>query len=159
MTAQANQALIEKFYSSFAKKEVNNMLSCYHEQITFSDPVFKGLQGEQARNMWRMLLARSTDLVLVFSQVQANEHTGSAYWEATYTFSQTGRQVTNKIKAHVEFKDGKIYQHTDHFDLWAWSKMALGLPGYLLGWTPFLQQKIRSQAMNSLEKYSLKNTK
>jgi hypothetical protein len=31
--------------------------------------------------------------------------------------------------------------------------MALGWKGYLLGWTPFMQNKIRSQAKTSLKNY------
>jgi hypothetical protein len=37
--------------------------------------------------------------------------------------------------------------------LWAWSRQALGAPGLLLGWTPFLRRKIRAQAAANLEKY------
>ena len=41
--------------------------------------------------------------------------------------------------------DGKIIKHTDIFDLWEWSKQALGVSGYLLGWSGFMKNKILFQ--------------
>ena len=54
---------------------------------------------------------------------------GSADWTADYLFSKTGRQVFNEIHAEFEFKDGKIFRHHDTFDIWKWSRQALGISG------------------------------
>ena len=92
----------------------------------------------------------------MFSDVKADENSGSATWIATYNFSKTNRQVVNKINAKFQFRDGLIIQHTDHFDLWKWSRQALGLSGVIFGWTGFLQNKIRQQALQSLRIYQSK---
>lgn len=42
--------------------------------------------------------------------------------------------------------------HYDHLDFWRWSRQALGTPGLLLGWTPFLKAKVRTQAGANLQK-------
>ncbi len=47
----------------------------------------------------------------------------------------------NKIKAHIRIADGKIIEHTDEFDIYKWSRQALGLPGILLGWSGYLKIK------------------
>ena len=65
---------------------------------------------------------------------------------ARYLFTQTGRTVVNDIQARFVIRDGLICQHDDSFDLWRWSRQALGLPGLLLGWSPLLQNKVRQQA-------------
>jgi hypothetical protein len=31
-------------------------------------------------------------------------------------------------------------KHTDDFDIWKWSKQALGIPGHLLGWTTVVKE-------------------
>jgi hypothetical protein len=98
--------------------------------------------------MWRMLV--NPGLSLIFSKVWADDNKGGAHWEATYTFTKTGRKVINKIDAAFEFRDGKISKHTDHFSFWKWSAQALGTPGLLLGWTPFLRSKVRQQALERL---------
>jgi len=85
--------------------------------------------------------------------VQADENSGSAEWEALYNFELTKRNVDNKIKAHFEFKDGKIYRHKDVFDLWAWSKMAFGFTGWALGFTPFFKNKLNEETNKQLTLY------
>jgi len=101
-----------------------------------------------------MLCERGKDLEIEFRDVVADETTGSAHWDAHYTFSATGRKVLNRIDARFEFEDHLIRRHNDTFDLWRWAGQALGLKGQLLGWTPFVQKAIRRQANRSLERYS-----
>ena len=88
----------------------------------------------------------------------ADDAAGRAHWEAWYTFSASGRKVHNIIDATFEFRDGKIVKHTDRFDLHRWAGLALGLPGTLLGWTPFLQNKIRAMAQKGLADYQRNNS-
>jgi hypothetical protein len=63
------------------------------------------------------------------------------------------RPVRNIIDAAFVFKDGKIFQHQDSFDLWRWASMALGPTGKFLGWLPPVQASIRRTARQGLEKY------
>lgn len=145
-----NQALITSFYDAFSRCDAEAMAACYHDDVQFSDPVFTDLRGESAGNMWRMLCGRATDLKVEASDIVATGDTGSAHWEAWYTFGATGRKVHNKIDATFRFRDGKIIEHRDSFPLWKWTRMALGAPGLLLGWTPIVQGKVRSQAAKGL---------
>ena len=149
-----NRELIEHFYTSFAKADAEGMVSCYADTIAFEDPAFGPLQGEDARNMWRMLV--NPGLKLEYSKVWTEGDKGGAHWEATYTFSKTGRKVVNKIDAVFEFKAGKIIRHKDHFSFWKWASQALGAPGLLLGWTPFLKHKVRQQALERLQRFKKK---
>ena len=152
-----NTELINKFYTSFANENAEGMVKCYHNEIIFHDPAFGTLKGEDAKNMWRMLIERSKgDIKVTFNNIKANDKNGSAYWKAHYTFKQTGRPVINKISAQFEFKDGKIIKHTDTFDLWTWSKQALGFKGYLLGWSSFMQKQINKQTAALLKAYTKK---
>jgi ketosteroid isomerase-like protein len=148
----SNQALIEKFYTSFASGDAEGMVSCYHPDIRFEDPAFGVLQGKRAGDMWRMLLSnRKSEVAVRYSDVKANEKIGSAQWTADYVFSQSGRKVHNIIIANFEFKDGLIIRHTDHFDLYRWSKQALGLSGWLLGWTPLFKKKLQQKTNGLLD--------
>jgi hypothetical protein len=74
----------------------------------------------------------------------------TAHWDAHYTFSATGRAVHNAIDAQFTLRDGLIVRHVDRFDFWRWSRQALGVPGWLLGWTPLLKAKVRAQAAKGL---------
>jgi len=149
-----NQQIIEEFYAGFASHNAETMASCYHPDIIFHDPAFGTLKGKDASDMWHMLIERGKGhLEIVFSDVEANDFSGSAKWTATYVFSKTNRKVVNVIDAEFQFKDGLIIRHTDSFDIWKWSAQALGFSGLLLGWTGFMQNKIRQQALQSLRAY------
>lgn len=148
-----HKQLIEQFYTAFQNRDYATMQSCYHAEATFHDPVFRDLDVNQVRAMWQMLLTSVKDLKVSFDAIQASGNIGSCNWQAWYTFSKTGRPVHNVIQASFEFKDGKIFRHRDSFDLWRWSRQALGTSGLLLGWSPVVQNKIRSNAKSTLQKY------
>lgn len=149
-----NEQLLHRFYRAFAEGDAETMASCYADDVRFSDPVFTDLRGERrAGGMWRMLCSRAADLKIEHSAVSADDETGSAHWEAWYTFATTGRKVHNVIDARFRFEDGKIVEHIDTFDFYRWSRMALGLPGVLLGWTPIIRNKVRGTAGGQLDKY------
>ena len=104
--------------------------------------------------MWEMLCRNAKDFSLRFSDIQLlDEEYATCRWVAEYTFSKTGRRVTNNIKAHMRIEEGKITEHTDQFEFWKWSRQALGITGALLGWTNFLQNKVRRNARRGLEKF------
>ncbi len=142
--------LITRFYSAFQQSNAEQMAACYHEQIHFSDPVFPDLHGGDVHTMWDMLCTRGTDLSLEFSNVYADDAAGRAQWIARYTFSATGRSVINRINARFQFRDGLIVRHIDTFSLYAWTRQALGTIGWIAGWSPPLQNRVRRQAAASL---------
>ncbi len=145
--------LITRFYEAFQRRDPAGMAACYHPELEFSDPVFRNLRYAQATAMWRMHCERGKDLELTFRDVEADDRSGRAHWDARYTFSATGRQVLNRIDAEFVFRDGKIVSHTDHFGFWRWASQALGPAGVALGWTPLVRNKVRAQAAASLEKF------
>ena len=148
--AHANAALIERFYTAFARRDAPVMVACYAPDAHFTDPVFD-LSGSEVGAMWSMLCDRGRDLRLEWRNVRADDATGSAHWEPRYTFSATGRPVHNIIDSAFTFKAGLIHTHVDTFDLWRWSRMALGTKGALLGWSPFVRKAIQAQARRGLD--------
>ena len=152
--------VIEKFYTAFSNLDADTMVSCYHDDIIFEDPAFGVLKGERAKNMWRMLCEsqKNKDFQVTYSNISVSDDKGSASWEAFYTFSKTGRKVHNTIAATFEFKDGKIIKHTDAFNLYKWSKQALGLKGFVLGRTKYFSNKLKTQTNRLLDKYEKKQS-
>lgn len=152
-----NEQLIFKFYTAFAKADTKTMCECYHTNIQFQDPAFGILKDNDVCKMWNMLIDKSKgNIKIEFLDVKADDYSGTAKWIATYNFSKTNRKVVNVIYAQFQFKDNLIIRHTDNFDLWKWSKQALGFKGLLLGWTGFMQKQIQKQALFSLKNYKQK---
>jgi uncharacterized protein len=141
---------IERFYAAFDARDGDAMAACYAPGAHFSDPVFPDLNDDEPGAMWRMLTSQATDL-----RIELLEHTAdTAHWRAFYTFSQTGRRVVNDVRARFRFDgEGLIADHVDEFGFHRWARQALGPPGLLLGWTPLLRSKVRSNAAKSLESF------
>ncbi len=158
-----NQQRIESFYSAFARLDPAAMAHCYADDAQFDDEVFSLRGKREVTGMWRMLCdataAKGRDVwKLQYRDVQADADSGRAHWDAHYRFSSTGRIVDNSIDARFSFDpQGQIATHRDSFDFWRWSRQALGAPGYLLGWTPALRNKVRAQAGASLGRFLERN--
>jgi hypothetical protein len=150
--------IIHKFYSSFKKLDAEAMVSCYHKDIVFSDPAFGKLKGDRAGNMWRMLLdsQKNKDFKISYDRISLSGTRGTAHWEASYTFSKTGRTVNNVITADFVLKDGLIIVHTDRFDLHRWARQAFGLKGLVFGGTDFFQKKLQKKTNALLSEYEKK---
>ena len=153
---------IEKFYTAFARLDHATMQGCYAPGATFRDEAFSLAGPAQIGGMWRMLCEATkangmAHWKLEHSAVKSEGRSGSAHWEARYLFSATGRLVHNRIDAKFTFDErGSIVEHIDRFNFHAWARQALGLPGLLLGWTPFLRKKVRERAATQLQRYLAK---
>jgi len=158
ITLMKIEEIAANFYSAFAKGDAETMTSFYADTIEFEDPVFGKLKGMEARMMWHMLIERSKgNLKISHKILETTENTVKVHWTAVYPFPKTGRIVTNKIRAKMVIEDGKIIQHTDYFNLWGWTRQALGWRGFLFGWLPSIQSKIRKQSRALLYNYLEKN--
>ena len=151
-----NIELVKQFYTAFQNKDAATMASLYHPDASFQDEVFT-LKGEDIGLMWTMLCARGKDMTMTFRDVtSASPNQVTCHWEPVYTFSGTGRKVHNRIDTLMEFKDGKIWKQKDTFSFWNWASQALGVPGMILGWTPFLKAKVQKTANQSLSDFKAK---
>jgi ketosteroid isomerase-like protein len=148
-----HEALLREFYAALARRDAEGMARCYHPEVFFSDTVFPSLRGEEARDMWRMLLSRATDLEVTLDEASADADGGRARCTCRYTFSRTGRKVVNRITGMFAFRDGRIVRHYDSFPFWPWAAQALGPAGKLLGWLPPLKWKVRKDAAKGLERF------
>lgn len=151
--SDGNRALIRSLYEALDRKDGDAMAACYAPTGRFRDPAFGELSGEEAGDMWRMLTERAKDLSVELAEHDADEEGGSARWIARYTFTQTGRKVTNNGRASFRFADGLIVEHVDEFSFSAWSRQALGPLGLALGWTPLLPALFRRRARAGLEAF------
>ena len=149
-----NANLIATFYQAFKDGDIDKMVELYDPNVHFEDPAFGKLQGAQVPAMWHMLHQRAKGkLEIEYSNIQVLDNGAKAHWEAIYIFSATRRKVHNKINATFEIRDGRITRHIDQFDFWRWASQALGITGKLLGWTPFLRNKIQKTTRGMLMKY------
>ncbi len=148
-----NAKLITRFYTSLQQTDFESLAKCYAPDALYSDPVFRKLRGDRALAMWQMICERSQDMKVEFSDVSADDTTGSGRWTARYTFSKTGRLVENFIDSRFRFAGGLICEQRDTFDVHRWAGMALGPFGRLLGWTPPVHAVLHRQASRLIDDF------
>ena len=56
-----SKEIIERFYTAFQSLDAQKMGDCYHEEASFSDPVFRNLNANETKAMWSMLIERAKD--------------------------------------------------------------------------------------------------
>lgn len=145
--------VVKRLYEAFKRKDGAAMGHLYANNASFSDPVFPRLSGDEIGRMWRMLCERGADLEIEYEIVETTPKSAIVRWKATYTFSATGRKVVNEIESHFEGDGARIHRQTDHFSFWKWSQQALGTTGLLLGWTPIVKNKVRSESKAALDNF------
>jgi hypothetical protein len=146
---------IERFYKAFAELDSKTMAACYAQDASFEDPVFQLRGRTHVGGMWAMLCAAVKKSGRNDWKLEVRDITDhSAHWEPTYRFSATGHLVRNVIDAEFDFdSQGLIRRHRDRFDFWRWSRQALGVTGWLFGWTGWLKRKVQRTATRNLAKH------
>ena len=150
--------IIEEFYEAFSNLDAENMVKYYHPDVIFQDPAFGELKADRAKNMWRMLCRsqKGKGFKVTYQVIDFNKEKANAQWDAFYTFGQTGRKVHNQIFASFMIEDGLIVEHIDEFNLYDWSKQAMGMKGYLLGKTSFFRNKLQHKTNLLLNEFEEK---
>ena len=152
-----NETTISRFYAAFAELDADTMATCYAEDATFEDPAFTLRGRREVAGMWHMLCDATRgrqEWKLEVRDIHADANVGHAHWEVRYRFSMTKRRIYNIIEADFTFNpQGLIVSHKDHFDLWRWSRQALGMGGVVLGWTGYFKKQMRQQTRAALDKY------
>jgi ketosteroid isomerase-like protein len=149
-TMSKGAEIARSFYDAFSRRDAATMNAWYADHATFSDPVFPGLDARETRGMWDMLTRNARNFSLTYEVLGASDTHAEVRWIARYDFSRTGRPVENHVTTRMEIVDGRIVRQEDRFDFHAWARQALGLPGLLLGWTPFLRKKVQGTARAGL---------
>ena len=124
-----NAHLIATLYSSLRDDKPDAAAACYAADAHFEDIAFRLDGRERILQMWRLVC--SQEVGVTFDSVVADDRKGGANWVARYTFTDTGRKVTNPTTAHFAFRDGLIINHVDECDAMAWATQAYPFPNNL----------------------------
>ncbi|RZS99238.1 nuclear transport factor 2 family protein [Aquimarina brevivitae] len=149
------EEVIKNFYTGLSERDAEKMVSYYHKDIVFEDPVFGKLEGEDAVKMWHWLCLNGKDLKIKFSDIRIDNDKGTAKWEARYSYGKRKRPIFNKVSAEFEFKDGKIIKHTDNFSLKNWATQAIGWKGKVIGGTEYFKKKLQFRSKKLLENFEI----
>lgn len=154
MSESNNKQTIVSLYDALARRDGEAMGKLYHAEATFRDPVFGALSRSEVGQMWKMLCTKGKDLEFTLVRAEANGDVGFAEWEARYSYGKNGNKVHNRVRSDFVFREGLIVEQLDHFDIWKWTGMALGMPGRLFGWATLLHKTVQKNAKRSLASFA-----
>jgi hypothetical protein len=149
-------AVLDTFYSAFARLDAQTMSGLYHESASFTDPAFPDLRGARIGYMWSMMCRRAKEFSLTYEILFAEERKAQVKWQAKYLYAGK-RPVTNNILSTLSLWDGLIIRQVDEFDFALWSRQALGLPGLLAGNTQWFRRKVQVTANDQLNQFIIKD--
>jgi limonene-1,2-epoxide hydrolase len=148
-----NIDILDRFYTGLQRSDIAAIRACYAPDVVYSDPVFAELHGDRAVAMWDMFFHRDDPLGVTFSDLWADDTTGSGRWEARYVFAKSGREVRNIITSRFRIADDRITEHRDSFSVYRWASMALGPVGRLAGWAPPLRSALHKESARMLDRF------
>lgn len=160
----SNPTTVTNFYQAFSRLDADAMAECYAEGAQFADEAFHLRGKREVMGMWRMLFQATqagnrADWKLEWGDLREEGAEIKVRWEEDYRFGVARRSVHNCVLATFTFdEEGKILTHHDRFNLWRWSRMALGVPGAVLGWSPAFRKLMGRQARANLDKFLASNT-
>ncbi|MGB1696837.1 MAG: nuclear transport factor 2 family protein [Thermoplasmatota archaeon] len=137
-----------KYWEALAAGDGKAMAACYAEDAEFQDEVFH-LHGADIGTMWTGLFRPGADVKVQTHPLRETDGVITGTWEAWYAFQ--GRPIHNVIHSTFLVEDGLIVSQRDRFNFWKWTRMALGLKGTLLGWTPMVRKAVQKQAMKRIQ--------
>ena len=152
-----NAALIDRFYSAFARKDARRWPPATRPMRTSHDPSFRTCTATRRACGGCGSCERGL-------RPQAVEHSERAQprptparrtgWPTTPSPGQPAVR-SNVDRGELRFKNGLIAEHRDDFDLWRGrARRALGPVGLLAGWSPpAVQNKVRGQARDNLRAF------
>ena len=148
----------QQFYTAFAKKDYLELARFYHNDLSFTDPAFGTLSRSETLAMWEMLFTSADDLDINFKLLTSGDNFVVVEWRANYSFGSKKRFVKNIIKAKLLIEDDLIIRHIDSFNLYRWSRQAMGIAGWLIGWTGFFRRKLQKQTRSRLASFISKKS-
>jgi len=147
---QKNEQVIAGLFNAYQNRNAVEMASFYSADAVFKDPIFGTVQGEEISKVWQVVHSVTNDLYLHYHIIQAGSSIATANTYLTYNFKHTNRNIKISIKSHFRLANGKIVLQTDEYSMWNWMSQAYGLRGLLLGWNPFIINRARISAKNTL---------
>ncbi|MCL4748137.1 MAG: nuclear transport factor 2 family protein, partial [Burkholderiaceae bacterium] len=122
-----SEALVRRYFDALARLDGEAMTRCLHPMVSYSDPVFADLRGDDVGWRWRLMARGAADMHLAYDIVWGDAHKAQVQWLARYRFAGSHRQVSNQVCTTLTFWDGTIVRQIDEYDFPRWSRSSAGV--------------------------------
>lgn len=141
--------LLARFFGALAARDAERLATCYHPLATYSSPVFPDLRGALPAAMWRLALARATDLRIDWDVAFADPRKAQVKWTGRWREGAAERRLA--VASTLSIWDGRIVRHVDEFRFPAFAAQTVGLSGRLLAWNGAWRRRLQRRLRARLE--------
>ena len=113
---RSTERLIQRFYRSFERRDVDGMVACYHTDVELSHPAISEVKSWRASAFWQMFCASARLLGVELTDLCAYDAITEAHWEARYA-ARSGRTIRQQMRATFRFRAGRIVRHDEHIEV------------------------------------------
>jgi hypothetical protein len=148
---------IETYFDAFSKGDYRTMRSLCDPKITFNDPVYTSLQGKSVFALHHFMAERRICPTITIRSISEKGNRVKVKWTNEYEYATYKTHISIDVRSIFHFEHTSIISQTDQYNLWKWSKMALGFTGTYLGWTPMFRSTLRRSSQQSLATFIQKH--
>jgi limonene-1,2-epoxide hydrolase len=141
--------IVKEFYKALDSGDYRTVNEFYHKNAHYKDEIFD-FKGLEIHALWYTATLPDMELSAELESIREEEDAIYTEWVMSYTLDIIKRRIRLKEKGKFTFQEGKIIEHTDKYDFWTWCIQAFGIIGRALGWSNWLQNRVRSQAKKSV---------
>ncbi len=148
-----SEALVRRYFDALARLDGEAMAQCLHPMVSYSDPVFADLRGDDVGWRWRLMTRGASDMHLAYDIVRGDARKAQVQWQARYRFAGSARQVSNKVLTTLTFWDGTIVRQIDEYDFARWSRSSAGVLAWAVCALPGARAALQRRALHRLRAF------
>ncbi len=141
--------LVKQFYDALNRGDYKFVNRLYHSDARYKDEIFD-FQGAEIHALWYSATRPEMKLFAKLESIHEENDKVVTEWIMTYTLDVINRRISLREKGTFVFQGEKIIKHTDEYDFWSWCTQAFGIIGRALGWSVWLQNRVKKQARKSV---------
>ena len=144
-------SIVNLFFASLKSRNIEKMMEIYHSKIIYSDPLYGLLKQEDVIKRWQLLLEENViEDIQIMDIKEYDDEYAMAHWNCTFYYTITQKKVTLSIKSFFKIENNLIIEQSDAYRLSKFISKAYGIKGLLLGWTKFMQHRVKKTALKKI---------
>ncbi|MDN7124195.1 nuclear transport factor 2 family protein [Pseudidiomarina terrestris] len=123
-----------KYYDEFSDVNIDKLDELYHEDVTFIDPIHQVHGLDDLKSYFKGTMEGVEQCHFAFTEYAENGAHVFVNWQMRLCHPKLGggEEIVVPGVSHLEFKDDKIIQQRDYYDLGAMIYEHVSLLGYVI---------------------------
>jgi hypothetical protein len=148
-----SEPAVRRLLHGLASHDAGLLLSVYHPQASYTDPVHPDIRGARLGWLIRYRLAHFEHLQGEPLWIRGDERKGQMQWRLSWRRRGATGQGRLTLLTTFSFWEDAIVRQVDEFQPWACLRQTRGLSGLALGWLPGRLSTEQRRAAAGLDRF------